>query len=136
LDKGLLIFIAMGIGAIYFTTTAVESIQDDDRYKNSSYSENSEKDDREYQGRNSIGDIILDVSSVDVKKQVTIWNRSEMKNEFLTNFPNFANMRDFVDDNIVGDALKQKLKKTIDIVEDKFIGGEMGAFEAKKRFTF
>jgi hypothetical protein len=132
LDKGLLLFIAVGAVAIYLTTSFVGTIQDDERYQNSGYSENK---DIEYQAINSIGDIVLDVSSVDTKKQIAIWNKSDMKREFLSNFPNFEDMRDFVEDKIVGDALKERLNKTIDSVEDKFIAGEIGADKAKRKFS-
>jgi len=135
LDKGLLLFIAVGIVAIYLTTSFVGTIQDDERYQNSGYSENSKDKDIEYQTINSIGDVVLDVSSLDAKKQIAIWNSSEMKNEFLNNFPNFEEMRGFVDNKIIGDMLKQKLKETIDSVEEIFVAGDISSDEAKRRFT-
>jgi hypothetical protein len=82
-----------------------------------------------------IGDIVLDVSSIDVQKQADIWNKSRIKKEFLSNFPNFEDMRDFVDDKVVGDALKNRLKETIDSIEERFIAGEIGADKAKREFT-
>jgi len=135
LDRGLIIFIIVGAMAIYLTNTFVGSIQDSDRYQNSGYSENSADNDEQYQGVNSIGDIVLDVSSLDAKKQITVWNRSEMKQEFLSSFPNFGDMKYFVDNKIIGDSLKKKLNDTIDFVEDKFVAGEMKVDEAKRKFT-
>ena len=132
MDKGLLLFIAVGVVVIYLTTSFVGTIQDDERYQNSGYSENK---DIEYHTINSIGDVVLDVSSLDAKKQIAIWNSSEMKNEFLSSFPNFEEMRGFVDDKIIGDMLKQKLKETIDSVEEIFVAGDIGSDEAKRRFT-
>jgi len=135
LDKGLLIFIAIGVIAIYFITSFVDTIQDDERYQNSGYSENSKDKDTQYQSTNSIGDIVLDVSSADAKTQIIVWNRSDIKREFLTNFPNFSNMRAFIEDKVVGDILQQKLREAIDTVEDKFVSGEIKVDEAKRKFT-
>ncbi|NEW60629.1 hypothetical protein GSY74_04975 [Sulfurovum sp. bin170] len=135
MDRGLLVFIAIGIVAIYLTTTFVDTIQDDERYQKSGYSENTQDNDEQYQAINSIGDVVLDVSSVDAKTQIKVWNRSEMKNEFLTNFPNFVDMRDFIGDKIVGNALQQRLRETIDTIEERFVAGEIGADEAKRKFT-
>lgn len=135
MDKGLLIFIAIGVIAIYFITSFVDTIQDDERYQNSGYSENSKDKDTQYQSTNSIGDIVLDVSSADAKTQIIVWNRSDIKREFLTNFPNFSNMRAFIEDKVVGDILQQKLREAIDTVEDKFVSGEIKVDEAKRKFT-
>ncbi|SFV54104.1 hypothetical protein MNB_SV-12-1538 [hydrothermal vent metagenome] len=135
MDRGLLAFIAIGIVAIYFITSFVDTIQDNERYQKSGYSENSKERDKQYQSIDSIGDIILDVSSVDAKTQIDVWNRSDMKNEFLSNFPNFVDMRDFIEDKIVGDALQQRLRETVDNIEEKFIAGEISADKAKRKFT-
>ncbi len=134
LDKGLLVFIAIGIVGIYFITSFVDGIQGSERYQKSGYSSSEDKD-MKYQSTNSIGDTVLDVSSVGAKEQIVIWNRSEIKREFLSDFPNFEDMRDFVDDRIVGDRLQQRLKETIDSVEDIFVAGDMSSDRAKRKFN-
>lgn len=135
MDKGLLGFVAVGAIAVYFVTSFVDKIQDDERYENSGYSEKIGDKDTQYQALNSVGDRILDLSLLNEKKQIMVWNQSEIKDEFLTNFPNFLDMREFINDRVVGDTLQKRLIETIDTIEERFIAGEIGADKVKREFN-
>jgi hypothetical protein len=135
LDKGLLGFIAVGAIAVYFVTGFVDKIQDDDGYNKSGYIEKNRDKDIQYQTLNSVGDRVLDLSLINEKKQITVWNRSEIKDEFLTIFPNFLDMKEFIKERVVGDDLQKRLIETIESIEERFIAGEISVDEGKREFN-
>ena len=120
MDKSLLALIAIGIGFFYVVTTFVKDIQKDDKvFRNSEYEQQHKYD--EYMTTDSIGQPILDVTLADVKTQVAAWNQSKLRQEFLTFFPDFDAMREFVKNRVRGEALLKKLNSQINSVEDKFL---------------
>ena len=125
MDKGLIIFIAIGIGVIYFITGFIGEMQhkEDDKYQNISY---------QYQSVDSIGRMILDVTGVDTKRQVAVWNASKLKEEFLDLFPDFIDMKKFVQGRVRGDALQAKLLKHIENVEGRYFSGTFNTEQAKR----
>jgi len=131
MDKSLFIFIAIGIGFLYFITSFVGDIQkEDDKYQNVAYQEKHKYD--QYQSVDSIGQTILDLTNVDFKMQASAWNASELKDDFLNNFPDFSAMKTFVKERVRGEIFQKKLIENIDIVEGKYISGTINAEKAKR----
>lgn len=131
MDKSLFIFIVIGLGFLYFITTFIGDIQEeDDKYQNKGYQQEHKYD--QYQSVDSIGQAILDLTGADIKTQVAAWNASQLKNEFLENFPDFSAMKTFVKERIRGDNLQIKLIKNIDNVENKYFSGTISAEQAKQ----
>jgi len=131
MDKSLFIFIAVGLGFLYVITNYVSDIQeDDDRFQNTEYNQKHKFD--QYQSVDSIGQEILTVTEVDANTQIVAWQESKLKEEFLTLFPNYEEMKIFVKERTRGDALQAKLLKTIDDVESKFFSGTLNAEQAKQ----
>jgi len=127
-----MIFIAIGIGFLYFVTTFVGDIQkEDDVYRNDGYDQEHIYD--KYQSSDSIGQDVLDVTGAPVATQIAAWNSSMLKDEFLMLFPNFSAMTEFAEGRVRGDALKNKLLQTISTVEDSFFSGTMNAEQAKQK---
>ena len=134
MDKSLMIFIVIGIGFLYFVTTFVGDIQaEDEAYRNDDYNQERKYD--QYQAIDSIGQDILDLTGADAKTQLEAWNSSLLKDEFLALFPNFSEMKNFVNDRIRGKILQDKLTATVNKIEDKFFSGTMGAEEAKRELS-
>ena len=131
MDKSLMIFIAIGVGFLYFITNFVSDIQEDDNLQNSEYKEKHKYD--AYQSVDSIGREILDLTGASASVQVAAWNSSQLKEDFLTLFPDFSEMKIFVEERVRGDALKEKLIHTIDDVENKYFSGNLDAEGAKRR---
>lgn len=130
MDKTFLAYVAVGIGFLYFVTNFVGDIQaEDERYRNSGYEIEHKYD--KYMGVDSIGQDVLKFTGVNVKTQKAAWNASQIKQEFLEIFPDFAAMRAFVSDRIEGDGVKSTLLAKIKEVEDKYFSGEMTAEQAK-----
>jgi len=131
MDKSLLIFIAIGLGALYLVTNFIGDIQaEDDAYKNNDYAIEHKYD--QYHQVDSIGQPILVFANVDIKTQMDAWQASELKQEFLELFPDYAEMRKFVKERTRGDELQAKLLNTIENVEGKFFSGTLNAEQAKQ----
>jgi hypothetical protein len=134
MDKSLLTYIAIGLGGLYFLTNFVGGIQDeDDRLKNDEYNTKHQFD--EYHSSDSIGQNILDLTGADTYTQINAWQESNLKHEFLALFPNFSEMKSFIEDRIRGEALKTKLRSTVNKIEDQFLSGNIHTEQAKRQLS-
>ena len=131
MDKSLFIFILIGVGFLYFITNFVGDIQEeDDRYQNTEYKMEHKFD--KYYTTDSIGQQILDLTDAPPAVQVEAWNTSPLKDEFLTLYPDFSEMKHYVKDRVRGEYITQKLLKHIGDVEDKFFSGKIDSEQAKR----
>lgn len=131
MDKSLLIFIAVGIGFLYFITNFIGDIQEkDDRYANEDYKIAHQYN--QYNSVDSIGQEILVVTEADEITQIAAWQASELKKDFLQLFPDYSEMKKFVKNRTRGDALQKKLLHKINEVEGKFFSGTLNAEQAKQ----
>ena len=130
MDKSLMIFIAVGIGFLYFITNFIGDIQEDDNLQNSEYKEKHKYD--AYHNVDSIGQEILDVTGAATSVQVAAWNASILKNDFLMLFPDFSEMKVFVDERVRGKAVQEKLINSVNDAEDQYFSGTMNAEQAKR----
>jgi len=134
MDKGLFIFIAMGVIFTYLINNFIGEIQEEDSsYKSGEYKKKHQYD--QYKTIDSVGDEILDVSSVNLATQIAVWNASQLKNEFLETFPNFFEMQKFIKNRVVGDELKEKILQTLEEVEGKFLEGSINGVQAKQKLS-
>ncbi len=134
MDKSLFIFIAVGIGFIYFITNFIGDIQEsDENYQNKGYQQEHKYN--QYQSVDSIGQEILELTGADAATQVSAWNESKLKDEFLELFPDFSDMKRFVKERIRGDVLQTKLSRLIDDVENKYFSGVINAEQAKRELS-
>jgi len=134
MDKSLMFFIAIGLGFLYFVTSFVGDIQaEDETYQNNDYNQEHMYD--AYKTVDSVGQDILDLTGVDANTQLGAWNNSLLKDEFLELFPDFTEMKHFINDRIRGKILKAKLTKTVTTIEDKFFSGGITAEDAKRELS-
>ena len=131
MDKNFMVFIALGVGALYFVTNSVKDIQEGDpALQSEEYKEKHQFDG--YQKYDSIGQSILDVVGADSATQIKAWDNSSLKREFLTFFPNFEDMYLFIDERVRGDEFKNKLTQATKNIEYKFSSGSLDAEGAKR----
>jgi len=133
MDKSLFIFILIGVGFLYFITNFVGDIQQDEKFQNEEYKQKHQYD--QYKTVDSIGREILDLTSASVNTQVQAWNDSALKKDFLELFPDFSEMKIFVNERVRGDALKAKLIDSVDEVESQYFSGAMDAEQAKRELS-
>ena len=132
MDKSLMLFILIGIGGVFFVTNFVGDIQKEDEvYRNDGYDQENKYN--QYKTEDSIGREILDVTGAPVTIQMEAWNASVLKKEFLDIFPDFSGMQVFADERVRGNALKSKMKSTLDSVESAYFSGGMSAEDAKRK---
>ena len=131
MDKSLMVFIAIGIGFLYFITNFVGDIQQEDNLQNNEYKEKHKYD--AYQSADSIGRDILDLTGASASVQIAAWNSSQLKEEFLTLFPDFSEMKIFVQERVRGAGLQAKLIHAVDDVEHKYFSGTLDAEGAKRK---
>jgi hypothetical protein len=131
MDKSLFIFILIGVGFLYFITNFVGDIQEeDDRLKNTEYRHKHKYD--KYYTTDSVGQEILDLTDATPSVQTDAWNSSPLKEEFLSLYPDFSEMKRFVKDRVRGEYITQKLLSHISDVEDKFFSGKIDSEQAKR----
>jgi len=130
MDKSFFVFVAIGLGFLYVITNFVGDIQEDDeKYRNKGYDQKHMYD--KYQTVDEVGQDILNLLGADAGTQVSVWNKSKLKDEFILLFPDFGDMKRFASDRIKGDALSKKLLAQIDSVEDRYFSGTITADQAK-----
>lgn len=133
MDKSLFFFVLIGVGFLYFITQFVGEIQEDEKFQNQEYQEKHQYD--QYQSVDSIGREILDMTDTPIGIQVSAWNNSELKTEFLELFPDFSEMKIFIKERVRGDALQVKLTDAVNNVESKYFSGVMNAEQAKRELN-
>ncbi|WP_373033118.1 hypothetical protein [Sulfurovum sp.] len=133
MDKSLFFFVLIGVGFLYFITQFVGDIQEDDKFQNEEYQQKHQYD--KYQSVDSIGREILDMTDEPVSIQVKAWNNSALKTEFLEIFPDFSDMKLFINERVRGDALQAKLTAEVDNVESQYFSGAMNAEQAKRSLS-
>ena len=133
MDKSLLIFIAVGIGFLYFIKTFMHDVAMDDtiQYGNKAAIERDKGYDR-FVRMDDTGESILDVSEAPENVQTEAWNNLSFKDDMAELFPDFDTMRTFVRNKVKGEPLKSKLLKKIKDVEDAFLSGRMPSEDAKE----
>lgn len=130
MDKSLLIYILIGMGFFYVVTDFVEGIQEEDeRYRNHDYDKAHQYD--KYQSEDSVGQVVLRVSELSSTKQVEAWQKSPLKEEWLQLFPDFSEMKHFIEDRVEGEYVKTKLKTMVDKAEDDYFSGRVTVEKAK-----
>jgi len=67
--------------------------------------------------------------------QVAAWISSQLKEEFLTLFPDFSDMKIFVQERVRGAILHDKLIHAINDVEHKYFSGNLDAEGAKRELS-
>ena len=134
MDKSFLVFVAIGLGFLYLTVNFIGDIQEDDeKYRNKGYNQEHKYD--KYKTVDGVGQEILNLLGADAKTQIAAWNESKLKDEFILLFPDFGDMKNFVNDRINGEVLKTKLLAQINSVEDRFFSGSITVDQAKQEFS-
>jgi hypothetical protein len=133
MDKSLLIFIAVGIGFLYFIKTFMHDVAMDDtlQYGNKAAIERDKGYER-FVRTDDTGESILDVTGVPENVQTEAWNHLSFRNELSELFPDFDTMRTFIRNRVKGEPLRTKLMKKIKDIEDAFLSGRMPSEDAKE----
>lgn len=134
MDKSLFIFLLVGVGFFFFITDFIGDIQkEDETFRNDGY--NQKQANTKYDSIDSVGQNILNLLGADAKTQVSVWNKNKLREEYILLFPDFGDMKNFIKDRIIGDALKSKLLAQINSIENRFFSGSMTTEQAKQELS-
>ena len=132
MSQGLIIFIAIGAILSYILVGFINDIQDADD-KLITQEKLIAKEDKSYYRKDVVGQTILVFKDISFQKKLGIWKRSPLHQEFMDFFPNFLEMKAFINDRILDADFQQRLSKKVDETEDAFFSGEITQEQAKEK---
>lgn len=132
MSQGLIIFIAIGAILSYILVGFINDIQEADD-KLITQEKLIAKEDMSYYRKDVIGQTILVFKDISFEKKLGIWKRSPLHQEFMDFFPNFLEMKAFINDRILDADFQQKLTKKVNETEDAFFSGEITQEQAKEK---
>ncbi len=132
MSQGLIIFIAIGAILSYILVGFINDIQDADD-KLITQENLRAKEDMSYYRKDVIGQTILAFRDISFEKKLGVWKRSPLHQEFMDFFPNFLEMKAFINDRIIDADFQQKLTKKVNETEDAFFSGEITQEQAREK---
>ena len=132
MSQGLIIFIAIGAILSYILVGFINDIQDADD-KLITQEKLIVKEDMTFHQKDVVGQTILVFSGDSLEKKIGVWKRSPLHQEFMDYFPNFTEMKAFINDRIIDADFQQRLTKKVDEAEDTFFSGEATQEQAKEK---
>lgn len=134
MSQGLIIFIAIGAILSYILVGFIDDIQDADD-KVLTQEKMVAKEDMVYHQKDVIGQTVLIFRDESFEKKLGTWNRSPLHQEFMDYFPNFLEMKAFINDRIVDADFQKKLTQKVTETEDAFFAGEITQTQARERLS-
>jgi len=132
MSQGLIIFAVIGAILSYILVGFIDDIQESDDSLTSK-EKMIAKEDMSYHQKDVIGQTILVFKDGSFDKKLSVWKRSPLHQEFIDYFPNFIEMKAFINDRIIDPDFQEKLIKKISEVEDAFFSGEIMQAQAIDR---
>ena len=132
MSQGLIIFIAIGAILSYILVGFIGDLQDEDD-KLITQEKLITKEDLTFHQKDVVGQTILVFSDNSCEEKIGVWKRSPLHQEFMDFFPNFSEMKAFINDRIVDADFQQRLTKKVNGVEDAFFSGEITQEQAKEK---
>lgn len=120
-----IIFIVGTVGLFYFGSKVLGDL--DPQGKKVSFS-----DKKNFLALDTVGREIIDVRGKSKSMQMNAWNQSPLKEDFLDLFPNFIEMKYFIEERVRGDILSQKLTLLLERVESRYVSGKIDRTDAKQ----
>lgn len=132
MNKGLITFFIIGAILAYLLTGFIDKLQkEDDRLL--SENKKQKQEDMQYYMKDAVNNPILVFKDIPEAQKIAIWKRSPLYQEMLGLFPDFSEMKAFVQDRIIiDDSFKQKLLKRIKEAEDGYFSGTMTDIQVKE----
>jgi hypothetical protein len=132
MDKSFVIFVAVGIGFLYLITNFVGDIEKDDGYNTTSeYSQEAKYD--KYIGSDSIGRAILKLEGISKTTQIDVWNHSKLKEECLSYYPDYDEIKKFIKERVVSQSFQKFLLDNVTQIEKDFLMGKIDSDQALRK---
>jgi len=140
-DKGFLLLLIVGIGFLFFVFDVVGKVEREDVHTihpiddTGSYGDRREQEVLRHYKQDITGTSILDVSGISLDKAKRIWKSSPTRDRIVDLFPNFSLMKDMVKLRVAPSEFRDYLLQKIDEIEEEYLSGSIGAFDAKKAIS-
>jgi hypothetical protein len=131
MNKGLMIFIAVGALMFYLVTNFVGKLKNEDERLLTSSDKQAIEDKKSYRS-DVAGDMVIVKSDEPIKKRIELWKRSPLHIEYINLFPDFSEMTLYVDDRIYDAELKSTILNQLKKVESDFFTGAVSPVQAKE----
>ncbi len=131
--KGLIILLVVGAAFLYAVLFLVNKsgVNVSSDAGTSGYAENI--DWKKYYAKDVLGEPILVLKDVPLKKAKLIWRQSPLRKEMLSQFPDFEAIRSFAENRLSPSPFRDYLLKNIDKISGDFQAGLIDANQAKER---
>jgi hypothetical protein len=132
MDKSFIVFVTVGIGFLYFITNFVNDIEKDDGYPTQTAMSQDDKY-AKYIKYDSIGRPVLDIKGVALNVQKDVWRHSNLREDFLSFYPDYDEMKKFIKERIVGDEFQAYMLEQVSLIEKDFLMGRIDSDQAEIR---
>jgi len=131
MNRGMIILIVVGIVAFFGITNFVGKLKnDDDRLMNEG--DRQKIDDSKAFRTDVVGNEVLVKGDAPLDKRIDTWKRSPLHDEYMGKFPDFSDMKLYIDDRVQDDELKAVIIAALERVEGKFFAGGLSPIAAKE----
>jgi hypothetical protein len=131
MDKSFMIFVAVGIGFYYLITNFVGDMEKDDGYPTTTMEQEAHKYDQ-YFSQDSIGREVIVADGVDRKTQLEAWRHSEVRDDFLSFYPQFDEMEKVIKERVNTKDLQEYLLDKTKKIERQFLEGSINDEQAQR----
>ncbi len=129
MDKGLIIMVAVGAAFIYFATGLFNTSSSDDDTQWAS--DSTKKIYENYYQKDSLGDNVLNLNSLDTTKAKTIWAATPAMEQIVKAVPDFELARAKADNLLADGPFKTYLLNYIDKLKGRYLTGEIDSEKAQ-----
>jgi len=132
MGKGLIVLALVGAAFAYFVFHFVSGIEENDTTAQLSSDARKAKEFAKYYRKDALGDWVLVVHQVPVKKAREIWRESPIMKNVLKLFPKFGLMKELIKTQVEESPFRRQLLKRLDAVEDQYLSGTIDSEKAKE----
>ncbi len=131
--KGFIILLGVGVAFAYFVFNFVGDVERSDPDSFVSKDERKQKEWAKYYTKDALENPVLDLKKAPMKLAKEIWAESQLRQEMLSNFPDFELVRNFVNERLRPSPFRDYLLKKIDEIETDYQAGTIDSETARKR---
>jgi len=132
MDKSFIVFVGVGVGFLYLITNFVGDLEKDDGYNTTSEYSQDDKYNK-YISKDSIGRVVLNLEGISKTTQIDVWDHSALKEECLSYYPDYDEIKKFIKERVVGQSFQKYLLDNVTQLEKDFLMGKIDSDQALRK---
>jgi len=132
MDKSFIVFVGVGVGFLYLITNFVGDLEKDDGYNTTSEYSQDDKYNK-YISQDSIGRVVLNLEGISKTTQIDVWNHSKLKEECLSYYPDYDEIKKFIKERVVSQSFQKYLLDNVTQLEKDFLMGKIDSDQALRK---